>query len=393
MSFPHDDPAWSTTAEFLRARLGPADRVLAPDPFRWVIPRSQLFRQAATAKLGDFEWVATHKGELSEVPRHLLDALADGATPVFANDVFVVWAPAPPEDLDDLSEADHVRAFHANLAALPLPAAGPARPTVVRLPGEGVSAPALTQAPVAPPVPKPRRDPRDASPRPWLSASGLPGTLRERAFQEELDRLVADSLGPATGVRVLDIGCGGGRLGPVLTSAALVVGVDTDDTALERARARHAALPAFEFRRMDAAKLEFAEASFDAALILDGLDSFEEAPAVLAEAARVLGRGGRLMVTATNREALPLRAMRRLALPVIRRGYSVTELTAMLRAVGLHVIRADGLLLSPGWALQGVGGVMGPLEEDPEFVEAARLLGRRAGPEYTMAFAMVARKE
>jgi SAM-dependent methyltransferase len=225
-----------------------------------------------------------------------------------------------------------------------------------------------------------------------MSANGLPGTLRERAFQEELDRLVADSLGPGTGDHVLDIGCGSGRLGAILATAAAVTGIDLDEAALERARARHAALPHFTFARMDAARLDFPEASFDVAVILDGLDSFADGAAVLAEASRVLAGGGRLMVTATNREALPLRALRRLALPVMRRGYSVTELTAMLRAVGLHVIRADGLLLSPGWALQGVGGVMGPLEEDPEFVEAARVLGRRAGPEYTMAFSLVARK-
>jgi hypothetical protein len=65
----------------------------------------------------------------------------------------------------------------------------------------------------------------------------------------------------------------------------------------------------------------------------------------------------------------------------------------MLRAAGLHVIRSDGLILSPGWALPGIGGAMGPLEEDPEFIEAARLLGRRAGPEYAMAFSLVARKD
>lgn len=399
MTFPHDDAAWASTAEFLRARLGPGDRVLAPDPFRYVIPRAQLFRHAATAAPSDFEWVVVHKGELAEVPRGLLDALADSAMPVFANAVFVVWAPSPDEDLPNLTEDDHVRAFHANLAALPLPpeTAMPARSrTVVRLPGDGAAAEVTSvgTAPRPSPAPiKPRQYSRDAEARPWLSANGLPGTLRERAFQEELDRLVADSLGPATGQRVLDIGCGGGRLAATLNEAAWVTGIDLDQAALGRARTRHSALPHFAFACMDAARLGFADASFDAATILDGLDGFMDPAAALAEAARVLGRGGRLMVTALNREALPLRALRRLAMPVSRRGFSVTELTGMLRAAGLHVIRSDGLLLSPGWALQGVGGAMGPLEEDPEFVEAARLLGRRAGPEYTMAFSLVARKE
>jgi hypothetical protein len=35
---------------------------------------------------------------------------------------------------------------------------------------------------------------------------------------------------------------------------------------------------------------------------------------------------------------------------------------------------------------------LGLLEEDPEFVEAERLLGRRAGPDYALAFAVLACK-
>jgi SAM-dependent methyltransferase len=397
MSFPHDDKAWADAAEFLRERLAPADRLVAPDPFRWVIPRSQRFRQARTAAPSDFEWTVVHKGQLDAVPREYIAALPKAAVPVFANEVFVVWTTAPRGELPDLSASDHLRAFNANLAALPpepadeeAPIEGPpGRTTMVRLPEAPLAGPALAV------LPRPRRrqpDPRDAGPRPWLSGTGLPGVLRERAFQEEIDRLVEDSLGDAEGEEVLDIGCGGGRLGTLLAAAAGVTGVDTDEAALERARARHSALPQFRFLAMDAARLEFPDASFDTALMLDSVEGMAEPTLALAEAARVLASGGRLMVTAMNRESLPFRAMRRLALPVPGRGYSVAELTGMLRAVGLHVVRSDGILLSPGWALAGVGGAMGPLEEDPEFVEAVRVLGRRAGPEYAMGFALVARK-
>jgi SAM-dependent methyltransferase len=394
MSFPHDDKAWADAAAFLRGRLAPADRLVAPDPFRWVIPRSQRFSRARGAAPTDFEWTVVHKGQLDAAPRDYLAALPKAAVPVFANEVFVVWTTTPLGDLPDLSSSPHLRAFHTNLAALPpeaeeeAPIEGPpGRTTMVRLPEEPLAGPALAL--------RPRRrqpDPRDAGPRPWLSGTGLPGVLRERAFQEEIDRLVEDSLGDAEGEEVLDIGCGGGRLGTILAAAAGVTGIDIDEDALERARARHSALPRFRFQRMDAARLEFPDASFDSALILDSLDGLAEPALALAEASRVLAAGGRLMVTAMNRESLPYRAMRRLALPVPGRGYSVAELTGMLRAAGLHVMRSDGILLSPGWALAGVGGAMGPLEEDPEFVEAARVLGRRAGPEYAMGFSLVARK-
>jgi SAM-dependent methyltransferase len=215
---------------------------------------------------------------------------------------------------------------------------------------------------------------------------------RERAFQEELDRLVVDYFGTGEGLSLLDIGCGGGRLAPLLTGAAQVVGVDVAPAPLARARARHASLPGFAFARMDAASLGFAEASFDAALMLDLLDALPDPAAALAEAARVLARGGRLMVTATNKDSLPLRALRRLALPVPVGGVSVQELAGMLRAVGLAPVRMDGIFLSLGWAMPGVGGALGPLEEDPEFVEAARVLGRRCGPDQALAMCMMARK-
>jgi SAM-dependent methyltransferase len=220
----------------------------------------------------------------------------------------------------------------------------------------------------------------------------VPGQARERAFQDELDRLVADYLGPATGLALLDIGCGAGRLSALLPGSALVTGIDIAEQALARALPRHADQPAFAFARMDAARLGFADASFDAALMIDMIDSLADPAAALAEAARVLAAGGRLMVTAPNKDSLPLRALRRLGLPVPGRGFSVQELTGMLRAVGLTVMRSDGIFLSPGWALPGASAALAPLEEEPDFIEAARLLGRRAGPDYALAFALMARK-
>ncbi len=392
MSFPHDDKAWAATAEFLRGRLGATDRLVAPDPFRWVIPRAQRFVQARGLAPRNFDWVVVHKGQLEQIPRPFLAALPTGAVPVFANEVFVVFSTSPAADLIDLTETDHVRAFQTNAETLEpeAPLAAPvstwARPdatTAIRLPGA-----AATPRVVA----KPAQDPRDIPTRPWLAPGGVPGVARERAFQEELDRLVADYLGPATGQAVLDIGCGGGRLGGLMAGAAQVTGIDIAADALARARTRHANLPNFAFARMDAAKLAFAEASFDAALMVDSLDSVADPAGALAEAARVLARGGRLFLTAPNKDSLPLRAQRRLALPVPGRAFSVLELTGMLRAAGLTVTRSDGLFLSPGWALPGASGALAPLEEDPEFVEASRILGRRAGPDYALAFCLLARK-
>ncbi|SFK87967.1 class I SAM-dependent methyltransferase [Falsiroseomonas stagni] len=392
MSFPHDDKPWAATAEFLRSRLAAPDRVLAPDPFRFVIPRAERYQAAENAEPRAFAWIVVHKGQLADIPRRFLLALSAAARPIFANEVFVVFATSPLPGDKDLDESPHVRAFHVYRDALPpeppRPAAEAPKPAHIA-PPPALAAALATAIPARRPA---RPEARDTPPRPWLAPGGVPGVARERAFQEETDRLIADYLAPATGQAVLDIGCGAGRLGALLPGAALVAGIDVADSALARALPRHAAPSPFAFARMDAARLGFAESSFDAALMIDTIDALADPPAALAEAARVLARGGRLMVTAPNRESLPLRALRRLGLPVPGRGFSVQELTGMLRAVGLTVIRSDGLFLSPGWALPGAAAALAPLEEDPEFIEAARLLGRRAGPDYALAFALLARK-
>lgn len=392
MAFPQDDKAWADTAAFLRARLAPPDRLVAPDPFRFAIPRALRFGQLRGEAPARFDWIVVHKGELDRIPRRFLLALAAETVPVFANEVFVVFAREPGPDLADLAESEHVKAFRAGVEALPPeptpPPAEPGTVTSLRLPAGAVAAPLVR----APRTPRPAREPGTPPPRPWLLPGGLPGLMRERAFQEELDRLVTDYLGDGAGLSVLDIGCGSGRLAPLLGAAAAVTGVDIAADALARARARHAALPGFAFARMDAARLAFPEASFDAALLLDVLDVLPDPAAALAEAARVLARSGVLMLTATNKDSLPLRALRRLGLPAPPGGFGVQELAGMLRAAGLLPVRMDGILLSLGWGLPGAGGALGPLEEDPEFVEAARLLGRRCGPDHALAIAMMARK-
>lgn len=392
MAFPQDDKAWADTADFLRGRMGPADRLVAPDPFRFAIPRALRYGQIRNDAPARFDWITVHKGELDRIPRPFLLAIAAEAVPVFANEVFVVFSREPGGDLADLAESDHVKAFRAGVAALPAAEAEPvafeSAITSVRLPAGAVAAPVVRAAR----APRPAREPGAAPPRPWLTPGGMPGLARERAFQEELDRLVVDYLGTAEGLAVLDIGCGSGRLAPLLGRAVAVAGVDIAADALARARARHAAMPTFSFARMDAAALAFPEASFDAAVMLDVLDVLPDPAAALAEAGRVLAHGGRLMVTATNKDSLPLRALRRLALPTPTGGVSVQELAGMLRAAGLAPVRMDGILLSLGWAMPGATGPLGPLEEDPEFVEAARILGRRCGPDQALAIGMMARK-
>ena len=93
-------------------------------------------------------------------------------------------------------------------------------------------------------------------------------------------RAVLGALGPLTGRRVADVGCGTGRLLRILTSnGAKAVGLDTDPAMLTLAAATGPAA------RADAHQLPLAGASMDAAITVATLE-FTVGPAqVLAEGA------------------------------------------------------------------------------------------------------------
>jgi demethylmenaquinone methyltransferase/2-methoxy-6-polyprenyl-1,4-benzoquinol methylase len=107
------------------------------------------------------------------------------------------------------------------------------------------------------------------------------------------------------GDRVLDLGCGTGKLGALLTPRAFVVGVDVSPAMLARARrAGDLALV-----RATAFRLPFADAAFRAVVSGFVLRNLRDLPGAFAELARVVEPGGRIaLVDATEP---PNRAFRR----------------------------------------------------------------------------------
>lgn len=95
-------------------------------------------------------------------------------------------------------------------------------------------------------------------------------------------------LPPARG-RTLDLGCGEGRVGAVLSQLGYdVIGVDSSPRMVELAKERHEAVLA------DAAALPFEDSSFALVVAYMSLMNVDDLDGVVAEAARVLERGGRL---------------------------------------------------------------------------------------------------
>jgi SAM-dependent methyltransferase len=136
----------------------------------------------------------------------------------------------------------------------------------------------------------------------WID---LPDAPPER-FEQRRDFLIS-SLAPSS--RVIDVGCGAGWFCAALAAAGHhPVGVDVAGEAIRRARER---APSVEFALVAENELPYADGFFDAAWLGETLEHVQDVIGLLEEIRRVLGPGGRLILTTPDHGRL-LRA--RLAL-------------------------------------------------------------------------------
>jgi len=120
------------------------------------------------------------------------------------------------------------------------------------------------------------------------------------AWQFEL-RMLLGALKPCRGERILDAGCGTGRLAQELAArGAEVTGVDVSPAMLEIARKKMQGKKAV-FLRADVTVLPFAPASFDAAVCFTVLEFIPEPEEALRELWRVIRPGGRMVIGVLNR--------------------------------------------------------------------------------------------
>lgn len=106
--------------------------------------------------------------------------------------------------------------------------------------------------------------------------------------------LIRETFAPLAGRTLLDIGCGTGNLTRALTEGgAAVTGIDPGAEALAKARNL---VPAAQFEAVSAEALPFPDGHFDGAVMLNSLHHVPDPAKALAEAARVLRPGCRLVV-------------------------------------------------------------------------------------------------
>lgn len=171
--------------------------------------------------------------------------------------------------------------------------------------------------------------------------------------------LILALVGPVTGRKVLDIGCGDGNLSLALVQAgAHVTGIDADPRMLEAARHRfEAAGVEMRLARADAQVLPFKNASFDVATAVTVLCFVHEPDRAISELARVLKPGGLLAIGELGRYSLwafwrRLRGW--LGHPTWRSAHflSASELRDLATGAGLAVQTTKAAVFYPplGWA-------------------------------------------
>jgi 2-polyprenyl-6-hydroxyphenyl methylase / 3-demethylubiquinone-9 3-methyltransferase len=185
---------------------------------------------------------------------------------------------------------------------------------------------------------------------------------RVEFIRDRLARHFARAVGtrrPFAGLRLLDIGCGGGLICEPLTRLGFeVTGIDADDTALGVAR-RHAATQGLkiEYRAESVEELARSSVRFDAVLALEVVEHVADQVPFLATAARLVEPRGAFIASTLNRTPAAfatailgaeylLRWLPR-GTHEFRKFRRPSELAAALRQAGLRLEELAGLRFDP----------------------------------------------
>ncbi|HEX8845841.1 MAG TPA: class I SAM-dependent methyltransferase [Pyrinomonadaceae bacterium] len=148
--------------------------------------------------------------------------------------------------------------------------------------------------------------------------------VEEHRYEKEWHIPAAAAFESASGLRVLEIGCGLGTDGAQFAKAgAIYTGVDLTDAAVELARKRFELFGLQgEFRTADAENLDFADESFDLVYSHGVLHHTPDTVRAVREIHRVLKPGGRAVVMLYHRDSynyrVNIRVLRRMGARLLK---------------------------------------------------------------------------
>lgn len=164
---------------------------------------------------------------------------------------------------------------------------------------------------------------------------------------------------PFTGLRILDVGCGGGLLcEPLARLGAEVTGIDAAERniAIARIHAEQSGLD-IDYQTTTSEALAAAGQSFDIVLNMEVVEHVDNVPLYMKSCADLVRPGG-LMLTATINRTLRARALAVFAAERVLRWLPVgthdwnkfltpDEITALIRRNGLKVTAETGVVYHP----------------------------------------------
>ena len=133
-----------------------------------------------------------------------------------------------------------------------------------------------------------------------------------RSYEDQVERIALRKLLPAGGDTLLDVGAGFGRLAAEYAGYRRVVLLDYSRSLLREAQALLGDDPRFLFVAADWYRMPFVPGVFDALVQVRTIHHAADAPALLAQLARIIRRDGRYVLEFANKRNL--KAMARYAL-------------------------------------------------------------------------------
>ena len=169
----------------------------------------------------------------------------------------------------------------------------------------------------------------------FAGAAGRWDKMRNELYGPDFTEAALVALLPPDWV-VADLGCGTGRTAAALAPCVKrVIGVDQSSAMLKAAHRRTAALENVELRKGELEALPIADAECDAALLVLTLTYVEEPPAVLKEAARIVKKGGRVVVVDLMRHD---RESFRHEMGQVHPGFDAAEIARGMAAAGFEAV-------------------------------------------------------